>query len=238
MSKANRHGESLARLADRKRVATPAQPAATVVLVRDEAGGLEVLMLRRNSKIAFGGMWVFPGGRVDDEDRAGDDEVADARRAAVREAAEEAGLALHAPDLIPYSHWTPPPISPRRFVTWFFIARAPEAAVAIDMGEIHEHAWMRPAEALERRDAGEIELAAPTFVTLHELREHDAVESALSHSRSREPERFATVIGRVEGGAVALWHGDAGYGDGQPDLPGARHRLWMIEGGWRYERDG
>ena len=64
--------------------ASPAIPAATVVLVRDGAGDdgmgdhgcLEVLMLHRVSKVAFGGMWVFPGGKVDDDDRRpGDDEV-------------------------------------------------------------------------------------------------------------------------------------------------------------------
>ena len=39
----------------------PAIPAATVVLLRDAPGGLETLMLRRNSKLAFaGGAWVFP----------------------------------------------------------------------------------------------------------------------------------------------------------------------------------
>ena len=43
--------------------------AATVILVRDGAEGLETLMLRRNSKLEFvGGMWVFPGGRLDPED--------------------------------------------------------------------------------------------------------------------------------------------------------------------------
>jgi len=43
-------------------------PAATVLLLRNGESGVEVLMVRRNSKIAFGGMWAFPGGRVDDDD--------------------------------------------------------------------------------------------------------------------------------------------------------------------------
>ena len=43
-------------------------PAATVVLLRDGADGIETLMLRKNSKIAFAGMWVFPGGRIDVEE--------------------------------------------------------------------------------------------------------------------------------------------------------------------------
>ena len=45
-----------------------------------------------------------------------------------------------------------------------------------------------------------------------------------------------TRIGRVDGGVTAMWHGDAGYEDGDPDKPGARHRLWMVENGWHYER--
>ncbi|HAL42384.1 MAG TPA: NUDIX domain-containing protein, partial [Gammaproteobacteria bacterium] len=39
---------------------SPTIPAATVVLLRDGEQGVEVLMLRKNSKITFGGMWVFP----------------------------------------------------------------------------------------------------------------------------------------------------------------------------------
>ena len=34
-----------------------------------------------------------------------------------------------------------------------------------------------------------------------------------------------------------MWHGDGGYEPADPDQPGARHRLWMLEGGWRLERD-
>ena len=47
---------------------TPAVPAATVVVLRDAPSGVEVLMLRKSSRIAFGGMWVFPGGRIDAAD--------------------------------------------------------------------------------------------------------------------------------------------------------------------------
>ena len=46
-------------------------PASTVVLLRDGELGVEVLMLRKNSKITFGGMWVFPGGKIDAADYPG-----------------------------------------------------------------------------------------------------------------------------------------------------------------------
>ena len=46
-------------------------PAATLVLVREHGGALEALMMRRHSAIAFmGGMWVFPGGRMDAADQS------------------------------------------------------------------------------------------------------------------------------------------------------------------------
>src|SRR5437764_4514985 len=48
------------------------QPAATVMLVRDGGGSLEVLMLRRHPESVFAAdAWVFPGGRVDAGDRSG-----------------------------------------------------------------------------------------------------------------------------------------------------------------------
>jgi 8-oxo-dGTP pyrophosphatase MutT (NUDIX family) len=97
------------------RAAVPALPAATVTLVRDAAGGIEVLMMRRNLNSGFvPGMYVFPGGGLDREDlcfrdnglcRCLDDAAASAALglscdgigywvAAIREAFEEAGLLL------------------------------------------------------------------------------------------------------------------------------------------------
>ncbi len=47
----------------------PTRDAATIVLLRDGAGGLEAYLLRRVASMAFAaGMHVFPGGRVDPAD--------------------------------------------------------------------------------------------------------------------------------------------------------------------------
>jgi 8-oxo-dGTP pyrophosphatase MutT (NUDIX family) len=216
-----------------------AVPAATVVLLRDApGGGVETLMVRRNSKLEFaGGMWVFPGGRVDPDDAPPDGDVIEAaRHAAVREAREEADLVVDADALVPFAHWVPPPITKKRFATWFFLGPAPAGAVTVDMGEIHDHRWIQPADALARRDAEEIELAPPTWVTLDRLSRYQDVASAIADAHTREPDFFETHIAPVEGGVAALWEGDAGYESSDGDAPGARHRLWMLPSGWRYER--
>lgn len=216
----------------------PAIPAATVVLVRDGEVGVEVLMLHRVSKVAFGGMWVFPGGKVDEADRQpGDDDEASARRAAAREALEECALAVDPGDLVAFAHWVPPAITPRRYATWFFLARASDGEVVVDGGEIHEHEWLSAREVLARRDRGEVDLAPPTWVTLHDLAEHDAVDAALAAAAERQPlPRYETRWVEVDEGAIAMWQGDSGYDTADPDLPGGRHRLWMQPTGWRLER--
>ena len=212
-------------------------PAATVVLARDcnGADGYEVLMLRKNAQLAFGGMWVFPGGRVDADDGAGED---GARRAAVREALEEAALVVEASSLVPFSHWTPPRGAPRRFATWFFLAPAPVGGeVTIDGGEIHDHVWVTPTVALERHAAGEVELAPPTWVTLEWLAAVPTIEAALAQAAAGPVEYFETHIGSADGDLVAVWHGDAAYESGDLAAPGPRHRLVMRPaGGWLYER--
>ena len=217
----------------------PAIPAATVVVLRDGPGGLESLMLRRNSRLAFGGMWVFPGGRIDDGDHdSADDLIAAARNAAAREASEEASIVLDPANLVYFSYWIPPPIAPKRFATWFFAAETPAEEVRIDNGEIVHHEWMTPVDAMRRRDAGEIELIAPTWVTLHTISGFATVAEALEGLARRRPRRYETRIGDGEHGPVSLWHGDAGYETGDPAAPGPRHRLEMTPGGYLFDESG
>ena len=201
-------------------------------------------MLRRDKDLSFaGGMWVFPGGRIDPADRPGgvDDQELAARNAATREAGEEAGLAIDAAELRRWSHWTPPPESPKRFSTAFFVAPLPDGAaeVVIDDGEIRDHRWLSPAAVLELRDAGEVGLGPPTFITLSQLLAHPTVDRAMDHADSLAAagtvEHFATRISVAGDQIVALYHGDAGYESDDPDVPGPRHRL-VMGSEWQYLR--
>lgn len=218
-----------------------AHPAATVVLLRDGDEGCEALLVRRNAQLSFhGGAWVFPGGRLDPEDYADvadrNDVLAAARNAAVREALEEAGVTIARDDLVALSRWVTPEGLPKRFNAWFFVARALDERVQVDGSEIHEHRWMRPDLALAAQRRGEIELPPPTFVTLTGFAGHRSVGQALDEIARRPFEVFEPRLHIIPGGACTLYVDDAGYDDGDVDRPGPRHRLWMVEEGWRYER--
>ena len=158
-------------------------PAATVVLVRETASkqDIEVLLLRRNSKLVFhGGHWVFPGGRIDADDFAQCEQKLEypaALKAAVRETKEEAGIDIEEQQLIHTAHWTTPPKLPRRFCTWFFICPLfKPVSVVVDNNEILDHRWITPREALAEADAESLILPRPTTVTIQDIARHRNLE--------------------------------------------------------------
>ncbi|MEM7003289.1 MAG: NUDIX domain-containing protein [Pseudomonadota bacterium] len=221
----------------------PPIPAATVVLLRDlpDYDGVEVLMLKKNSKITFGGMWVFPGGKIDaeDADPSGDEE-ATARRAAAREAEEEAALQLSPDDFVWFSHWTPPPGPQKRFATWFFAADTAGHTqdVEIDQGEIKDYAWIQPGQALKDHAAGEIDLAPPTWVTLYQLSLFPTAAAMVKKFQHHDARIYQTRVAKTASGdRAAMWAGDAGYEPWDATLDGPRHRLVMAEGGFVFEHD-
>jgi 8-oxo-dGTP pyrophosphatase MutT (NUDIX family) len=218
-----------------------AHPSATVVLLRERGGLLEVLMVQRSAALTFhGGAWVFPGGRIDAEDRlaaGGESLIEAARHAAVREAREEADVVLDPSSLVLFSEWTTPEVLPKRFRTWFFAARWKDAArVRVDGGEVIDHSWVTPSAALKGHRDGNLDLPHPTWVTLYELSAHTSVEGALAALAASECRVFHPKPQGIDGGTCSLFEGDAGYGDGQLDREGPRHRLYAGSGAWSYER--
>jgi len=216
----------------------PIVPAATVVLIRDREGALEVLLLQRNSKLAFaGGAWVFPGGAVDAED-AGDNELERARHGACREAMEEAGWKILPQHLHWFAHWTTPETMRKRFATWFFIAdvSSEQQKVDIDGGEITAARWVTPTQALELHDNKHIELLPPTFVTLLELTPHCDAHSAMQMYQQREVRHFLPHVNVLGDVVCMLYPGDCGYDTHDAQLPGAQHRCELAPDGWKYIR--
>lgn len=113
----------------------PLRPAATVMLLRDAVEDIEVFMMQRTTSAAFAsGMYVFPGGRVDDVDGASElndlcDGLTDGEAsallrvptgglaywvAAIRESFEEAGVLLARDDSGEYVQLDDPEVQ-RRF---------------------------------------------------------------------------------------------------------------------------
>ncbi|MFW2828516.1 NUDIX hydrolase [Sphingomonas sp. ID0503] len=130
------------------------QPAGSIVILREAAEGLEVLMLQRSPTMAFApNALVFPGGRVDAADVALAKKLtagltledAAARVAAIRETVEECGLAIgFSPP--------PPPERARRLSDGLAEGRPFETALAssrleIDLFSIKPYARWQPGLA-------------------------------------------------------------------------------------------
>ena len=118
------------------------QHAAGLILLRETTAGPEVLLGRRHRRMVFmPGVYVFPGGRLEEEDHL-DDSLASVvqapaevdaatsailpalARAALRELSEETGLVMQrakARSLRLIARAITPPGNPRRYDTRFFL---------------------------------------------------------------------------------------------------------------------
>jgi len=123
------------------------------------------------------------------------------------------GLVLAADTVHYVSHWITPELAPKRYDTRFFVTAAPPGQVAHhDDGETVATIWVRPADALERFEAGEIELLPPTIDNLEKLGLHSSTDEVMAWARQVSDIPTILPIVLIEDGQLlVLRPGDDGY---------------------------
>ena len=216
-------------------------PAATVVVIREAAntGELEVLMLRKNSRLQFaGGQWVFPGGRVDADELEGNDLDRAYQLAAIRETKEEANIDLASNTLYRFARWVTPVTAKKRFDTWFYVtllSSEQDTPVAVDGSEIQEHRWMSPSAVLKARDSKELEIMPPTYLTLLEIKDFTQYAELIDFYEQREFPDIMPKTHHIDGKMLLLYPGDAGYEVNDTTITDEpQHRFLMGPDKWQY----
>jgi 8-oxo-dGTP pyrophosphatase MutT (NUDIX family) len=121
------------------------------------------------------------------------------RRVSLSELLAGRRLSMRADLLHAWARWITPEFEPRRYDTFFFLAELPAGQTAREVGgEADRVAWVRPADALARREAGELGMLPPTVAVLESLSCFDRVAAALAATAPS----LAPVQPRVE------WHAD------------------------------
>jgi 8-oxo-dGTP pyrophosphatase MutT (NUDIX family) len=113
-----------------------------------------------------------------------------------------------------FARWITPPLTPKRYDTWFYVARAPADQLALcDGRETVDAVWMAPAEAVRMANSGERKVVFPTRMNLQLLAEARNSADAIGRAAAR---RLVTVEPQVEarsGERVLTLPPDAGYGE-------------------------
>jgi|YNPNPStandDraft_1061719.scaffolds.fasta_scaffold01355_7 8-oxo-dGTP pyrophosphatase MutT (NUDIX family) len=159
------------------------------------------------------------------------------RRLTLAELARKENLRYALDLLFPYAHWITPEVEIRRFDTRFFVARQPDGQWPVhDTIEMTKSVWVRPAEALERYEAGEILLMPPTLKTLDELSRFRTAEDLFEHVQARKIEPLLPQAFSFEGGYGIRLPYDPQYTIASyklPPRPGEPSRILLRDGRWR-----
>lgn len=122
-----------------------------------------------------------------------------------------ATLDLHA--LTVFARWITPPLTPKRFDTWFYAAHAPaDQLAACDGRETVDAEWIAPLEVLRLADAGERKVIFPTRMNVQLLAEANSAADCIARAQAR---KLVTVLPQIKdtpNGRVLALPSDAGYG--------------------------
>ncbi|MGW6457897.1 NUDIX hydrolase [Streptomyces sp. NPDC055078] len=118
------------------------------------------------------------------------------------------GLVVRSDLLAAWARWITPEFEPRRYDTWFFAAALPEGQRTRNAStEADRTVWIRPAEATEGYDRGELTMMPPTVSTLRSLTPYATVAEAFAAAGGQNMTAVLATA-RLEGGELVLsWPG-------------------------------
>ena len=107
-----------------------------------------------------------------------------------------------------WTRWITPEFEPRRYDTWFFVAALPEGQRTRNTStEADRTVWIRPGEAADAYDKGDLLMMPPTVATLRQLRSYGTAAEALFAAPGRD---LAPVLAQArlkDGELVLTWPG-------------------------------
>ncbi|WP_307861643.1 NUDIX hydrolase [Nocardioides xinjiangensis] len=133
-------------------------------------------------------------------DTTGDDWEADrvaleSRKLSLTAFLERRSLVLRTDLLGAWSGWLTPVFEPRRYRTWFFVARLPEGQVTRDVSsESSSVTWAGVMEAVEQVEQQRLSMLPPTWLTCLELGQYADPDAVLEASRGRTVEMYMPEV--------------------------------------------
>lgn len=127
--------------------------------------------------------------------------------------ARELDVRLDLDALTVFARWITPNMMPKRFDTWFYLARADSDQLAVcDGWETVDVEWIAPSEAIRLAAAGQRTVIFPTRMNLQLLAEASSGLDAIARANARTLVTVEPVVERRESGSVLVIPPDAGYG--------------------------
>ena len=133
-------------------------------------------------------------------DTTGDDWEADrvaleSREVSLTAFLEKRSLVLRTDLLGVWSGWLTPVFEPRRYRTWFFVARLPEGQVTRDVSsESSSVMWAGAMDAVEQVERQEMLMMPPTWLTCLDVAQHADPDAVLAEARTRRVEMYTPEV--------------------------------------------
>ena len=105
----------------------------------------------------------------------------------MKDLASNEHLTLACDLLVPFAHWITPSISPKRYDTWFYLAKAPEGQLGShDNSETVSSLWIKPDQALAGGKNKIYNIVFATRMNLRKLGKSDNVKLAMNLAQANK----------------------------------------------------